>query len=196
MKKLTNRQRQAIETKLKIIEVAISLSHDSNFDDLTVNDICNAAHISIGAFYHHFKSKKDIITTGYMQIDLLLEENFDENLYPDFRTKITALFCEGGTLLEKLGVNIVSEAYRSQLLTRAEYSFSIERPVYLEAKKLIVSAMEDHHLNTKESTDEITLHMMRIVRGSIFDWCLNNGKTKLTKLIEEDLAVYLHVLLK
>lgn len=196
MKKLTSRQRQAIETKLKIIEVAISLSRDSNFEDLTVNEICRAADISVGAFYHHFNSKKDIITTGYKQIDLLLEEKFDAEVYPDFRSKITALFCEGGALLEKLGVNFVSETYRNQLITRAEYSFSMERPVYIEAKRLVVEAMKDHKLNTNETTDQITQRMMRIVRGSIFDWCLNNGRTKLTLSIEDDLSIYLDLLWK
>lgn len=191
MKKLTNRQKQAINTKLKILQVAIELSHQSNFEDLSVNDICKACDISVGAFYHHFASKKEIIMTGYKQIDLLLDETYDASRYPDFQSKIIALFREGGSLLEGLGVNIVCEAYRNQLLNHEEYTFSPDRPVYIEAKKIVDAAMEAEQLETEESADAVTRHLMRIVRGVIFEWCLNNGLSELKKSIEEDLTFYL-----
>jgi len=196
MKKLTQRQKQAIKTKLNILDIATRLAKTSSFEAITVKDICDTAGISVGAFYHHFKSKNDIITTGYKQLDLLLSERYDVSKYVTIPDKIKGLFGEGGDLLQELGVSIVIEAYRNQLLSPAEYSFSHERSVYLEVKECLLEAHSQGMINEEisQSIDYIADKIMKIVRGTIFDWCLNKGQYRLRTQIEEDLGYFFKVL--
>jgi TetR/AcrR family transcriptional repressor of nem operon len=44
-------------SKVKLIETAIDLVRMSNYTDVGVNEICEKAGVTKGAFYHHFKSK-------------------------------------------------------------------------------------------------------------------------------------------
>lgn len=44
-------------SKVKLIETAIDLVRLSSYTDVGVNEICEKAGVTKGAFYHHFKSK-------------------------------------------------------------------------------------------------------------------------------------------
>jgi len=46
------------ETKRKIIEVSETLFTENGYDSTTVQDICNKAEISKGAFFYHFPTKE------------------------------------------------------------------------------------------------------------------------------------------
>jgi len=196
MKKLTQRQKQAIKTKLHILDIATQLAKTSSFESITIKDICDKANISVGAFYHHFKSKTDIITTGYKQLDLLLSERYEESNYQSIQDKIIGLFSEGGDMLQELGVSIVIEAYRNQLLSSAEYSFSHERSVYQVVKEFLIEAQVQGliHVSMTKSIDDLSEKIMKIVRGTIFDWCLKKGKYTLSSQITEDLGYFFKVL--
>ena len=49
------------ENKCKIIKAALSLINEKGFDNVSVSEITEAAGVSKGAFYIHFKSKEDLI---------------------------------------------------------------------------------------------------------------------------------------
>lgn len=52
--------RQAGSAKSKLIEAAIELIRRNGFVATTVDDICAAAGVSKGAFFHHFNGKEDL----------------------------------------------------------------------------------------------------------------------------------------
>lgn len=60
-KKLTNRAKQAILTKRKIITCGKQLILSKGFDNITVDAISKAADITVGTFYYYFKSKDDLL---------------------------------------------------------------------------------------------------------------------------------------
>jgi hypothetical protein len=58
MSKVVQKQ---IQRRSQIIEKLIPKLKDTPFDQLSVADICEAADISIGSFYHYFKTKSDLL---------------------------------------------------------------------------------------------------------------------------------------
>lgn len=56
-----NRQQQrSEETRARILDAAAAAFADSGFDATSVAQICRAAGVTKGAFYHHYDSKKDV----------------------------------------------------------------------------------------------------------------------------------------
>ena len=56
-----NRQQQrSEETRARILDAAAAAFADSGFDATSVAQICQAAGVTKGAFYHHYDSKKDV----------------------------------------------------------------------------------------------------------------------------------------
>lgn len=48
------------ETKLKLVDAGIQLMRAQGFNATSVDDICHAAGVTKGAFFHYFKTKDDI----------------------------------------------------------------------------------------------------------------------------------------
>src|SRR5438093_12121741 len=52
------------ETKRKLVDAGVGLMRHRGFNATTVDDICAAAGVTKGAFFHYFKSKDDLATAA------------------------------------------------------------------------------------------------------------------------------------
>jgi AcrR family transcriptional regulator len=55
------KQQRGEQTRLKIKQTLIELLNDHDFFELTIADICQAAHVATGGFYFHYPKKADLI---------------------------------------------------------------------------------------------------------------------------------------
>lgn len=192
MKKLTPRQRQGIETKLKITRVATDLFKNVGFHEVTIRDICEAAGISVGSFYHHFESKDEIVNTGHYQIDLLMEEIIQEVELQQSNEDILYVFEQAGKLLQELGWSLSAYSYRHILASKTKYTLRRDRPVFQYVLERVKEAVVQGRL--KPETDGVALaeHLMRCSRGVLLDWCLREGDYDLGALMRSDLLLILN----
>ena len=51
---------QVPETKRKLVEAGVRLMREKGYNATTVDDICHAAGVTKGAYFHYFDSKEDI----------------------------------------------------------------------------------------------------------------------------------------
>ena len=51
--------------KDKVFSTAVRLFIEKGYNNVTINDICDACEITKPTFYYHFKSKQDIILHYY-----------------------------------------------------------------------------------------------------------------------------------
>lgn len=191
MNKLTDRQKQAINTKLKITKVATELFKTKGFDSVKVQDICEVANISVGAFYHHFKSKIEIINISYEQIDILLMDRLNSKEFHSYLDKLIFLLEDGAHMMEELGFVFVGEIYRNLISTKGKYSTHPERHITLLVREILEDALKNGELNSFTSLNDLTITIMRISRGDIFDWCLHEGSYNLKSKMVYDLNLIL-----
>jgi len=83
-------KRRESETKKRIRQTAMRLFQERSFEEVTLNDICEASGINRHTFYYHFKSKDDLLDHYYdlpwelsstEVADILMAENFVEQLW-------------------------------------------------------------------------------------------------------------------
>lgn len=75
--KKSARQMKADETKSILTTTALELFHEYGFDRVTVDDICERAGLTKGAFYHNFESKEDLVVLSFnQQLDEHISGNF------------------------------------------------------------------------------------------------------------------------
>lgn len=193
MKNLTAREKQSIATKLKIIQISTDLFKQKGFETVKIQEICEKAEISVGAFYHHFKSKNEIINTGYAQVDLLVKERLSSKIFNSHIEKIISLLSEGCEVLTDLGYLFVSDVYKNLLHIDEKYSFDPTRYVNLEIKSAINLAKENKELREDISTEDLSETLLRISRGVIFDWCLHQGNYNLKEKMIFDSTLILSI---
>jgi AcrR family transcriptional regulator len=78
-------QQRSEETRTHILQAAIALFSKNGYDATSVAEICQAAGVSKGAFYHHFASKQTVfqaLLEGWLsglnlQMDALLNNSPD-----------------------------------------------------------------------------------------------------------------------
>lgn len=78
-------------TKERLVETAINLIWKSSYGSVSVDDICKAANVKKGSFYHFFPSKIDLaieaMEATHLQFKPLLDEIFSASRPPIERFK-------------------------------------------------------------------------------------------------------------
>ena len=181
-KKLTNRQTQAVETKDKIYNTAFDLMTKKGFNNITIEDISKKAGVSVGAFYHYFKSKNDILFEVYQRADNYIKDNV------------------AGKLKSENSLDQIIEFFqfyaRYSLQTNIEFTkhlYSTENKFFLNKGRFMQTALQDiirngqqkNEITADKSAEEITELLFLVARGVIFDWCLNDGQYNLEEKMHE-----------
>lgn len=179
MEPRTNRQKQALATKHKIFTCAVALFAEKSYENVTVQDICREADVSVGAFYHHFKSKENILDEGYRLFDGESEAAWQEG-HPDSASEaIRFLISEQARSMEKIGAPAALQYFKHQLSSGEKYILNPNRFFYQTMKSSVVQMLSGNILRGDAFT--ITEDLLSATRGIIYDWCLHNGSYNLSE---------------
>ena len=63
---ISRQQQKSMETREKIFQAAKRILQKKGYEELSIKNICEEAGVSNGSFYHHFKTKDDLLSTGKM----------------------------------------------------------------------------------------------------------------------------------
>ena len=80
MRENSSRRLQALKTEQAILQAALELMRQRDFEQVSIRDICREAGITTGAFYHHFSSKEDLLRRGFAQLDDHMERELRPHL--------------------------------------------------------------------------------------------------------------------
>lgn len=178
MERMTNRQKQALETREKIFACAVNLFAEKTYENVTVQDICTSADVSVGAFYHHFKSKENILDEGYRLFDRQSEEQWNSLPHGDGEDAVRFLVRCQARSMEAMGVRAALQYFKNQLSCQEKYILDPDRFFYQKIKESVEQAIRSGNLHG--GADAITEDILAGTRGMIYDWCLHEGAYCLT----------------
>ncbi len=176
--KMTPRKEQAAKTRQEIFETAIELFDKKGYERVSINDICNKAGVSTGAFYHHFKSKDQILMEEFMKIDDYYEELAKEVAgIEDSLKKLQAFISSTLRSLNDMGLKRLKVTYHTQIGPdrKASYLGNEKRALYSILEGLFLEGQEKGQIRQDVSAEVLTRLSIHSVRGIIYDWCLANG---------------------
>ena len=192
-KKLTSRQLQAEETRNKIYNTAYNLMKKKGFGSITIEDISKKAGVSVGAFYHYFKSKDDILYEVYKRAD----DYFRDNVMTKLKStnsidQIVEYFQYYAKFAEQTNIGFTIHLY------------SIENKFFLIKGRLMQTLLEDiirkgqenGEISSDRTPEEIVDLLFIIARGVIFDWGLKDGSYKLEEKMTELFKLQVEILKK
>ncbi len=172
-KELTKRQLQAIETKNKIYNIAVNLMDKRGFNNITVEEICTKAGVSVGTFYLYFKSKNNIFDEIYERADDLFQNHVKSALQEENSLdRIVEYFKHYGQLNVDTGLETMQQLYTTQnkLFTKKG------RYMQTLLQEIIKEGQEKKEISTTMTPEEITDFLFIANRGLVYDWCLHKGK--------------------
>lgn len=74
--------REPEKTRDRLLETALQLVWQRNYDNVGVNEICSRAGVTKGAFYHHFDSKADLYYAASLHAWESMKRDLDELFSP------------------------------------------------------------------------------------------------------------------
>lgn len=190
-KKLTSRDKQAIETKNKIFKTGIDLIRDYGIDSITINQITKKANVSVGTFYHYYTSKLDLFMDLYRSADKYYEDEISQKVKGlPYKEQVKLFFREYALIAEKNGIELTRKMYVADnelFISREEGMHRVLLDIVSAAKNAGLIKNTINEKTPAEIKDELFL----IARGTIFDWALNKGSYSLTDKMDSLLDIYL-----
>lgn len=190
---LSKQQIKSRETKAKIFQAAKRILQKDGYEALSIKNICEEAGVSNGSFYHHFKTKDDLLSYYIEEQPSINPDLLD--LPADAREAKNAIiyvYLNYVHYCEELGVEFMSNYYtpKNQSLNpliRTERPYPIVT-VHNYMEKCIAAGI----IAPKLKLDDITTDIRMIVIGNVFEWCLKNGDTDFEENMKRSLETYLN----
>ena len=188
------RKLQGKETERRILNAALDLMRDRGFDKVSIREICQQAGITTGAFYHHFRSKEDLLSRGFAPLDTYLEQALTghENDPPAIR--LWRLMTNYAEFLENLGWELVARYYQRRLDNPDDTSSMDSSRFTLRAMAdCLAQAEAEGGLLSNWSPEWTADFLFRHFRGVVIDWTLHRGSYRLLSKLEQDYALFSQV---
>lgn len=189
---LGKQQQKSKETKERIFRAAKHILQKKGYEELSIKNICEEAGVSNGSFYHHFKTKDDLLSYYIEDQPSIRPELLD--VPGDAETAkeaIIQVYLNYVSYCRKLGVEFMSGYYdtKNQALNPA---IRTERPYPIVTVQTYVErATAAGVLRLNVGIEEFTTDIRMIVIGNVFEWCLRNGEADFEGNMKRSLGKYL-----
>lgn len=184
------RQLQAQDTRRAILAAAAQLSRQGRFGKMTVRDVCAAAGVTTGAFYHHFSSKEDLLKQGFTSVDVFLEKALEP--YRDLPPldRLEALARLYARFMEEQGWETISLYYSRRLLSPEADPMDPDRYTLRAMRECLTALAQDGILSPALSPEWTADFFFRHFRGTVIDWVLHQGSYPLWPKLEQDYDLF------
>lgn len=182
----TTRDLKARDTRARIYESAWSLIVEEGFDKVSVDRICAVAGVAKGSFYHHFRSKGDLIVEGYAKCDAYFDDEVAGKLEAaDAPGRIVEFVAHQMRYAVRTGIDMMRQVYKGQLENGTRFFVSPERSLPRILRGVVAEGQAAGELRSDLDTDYVVSFVLRFSRGTIYDWCLRDGAYDLEAVAAE-----------
>ncbi len=192
-KPITTRQEQAIETKQRIYTAAIELMDRKGFENITIAEISKKAHVSVGAFYHYFTSKSDILAEIFRRAD----DYFATQVAPKLENKnaadrIVEFFVHYARFNVADGVETTQHLYNPTI----KFFTKKGRSMHDLLLNIIREGQKKNELRTDDDPEELERFLFVMAWGTVFEWSLLNGRFNLEAVMKKRIKILVATMVK
>ena len=173
---MTNRARQAIETKNKIYRCGINLIRKHGFDAVTIEQIAKKAGVSVGTYYYYFHSKMDLFKEIFNKADHYFLTEVEGHLKAEnCKDQIVEFFDRYAEYTLSDGIELIKKLYTSE-----NKMFLFEgRSMQGVLMNIFKAGRMNGESYGNKTPEELTRMLFAVARGVIFEWCLYEGEMDL-----------------
>ena len=189
---LSKQQLKSKETKEKIFQAAKRILQKNGYENLSIKNICEEAGVSNGSFYHHFKTKDDLLSYYIEDQPTIDPELLD--IPQDIvaaKEAIVGVYLNYVSYCKTLGVEFVSGYYtpHNQALNPA---IRTERPYpIVTVQRYLEKAVMADAIKLRLSIEEVVTDIRMLVIGNVFEWALHSGDVNFENNMRRSISHYL-----
>ena len=192
-KPLSKQQQKSMETKARIFAAAKNILQKDGYEALSIKNICDEAGVSNGSFYHHFKTKDDLLSYYIEEQPRINPDFLDLPASPaEAKEAIIYVYLNYVHYCQDLGVEFMSNYYtpKNQSLNPL---IRTERPYpIVTVHNYLQKCMDAGILQISGDLEALTTDIRMIVIGNVFEWCLKEGHADFEGNMKRSLETYLN----
>ena len=172
-KDLSKQQLKSMETKARIFNAAKRILKKSGYEQLSIKNICEEAGVSNGSFYHHFKTKDDLLSYYIEEQPSINPDLLDlPSSKEEARETIVYVYLNYVRYCRELGVEFMANYYtpKNQSLNPL---IRTERPYpIITVHNYLQKCIDAGIITLSDSLEHITTDIRMIVIGNVFELSL------------------------
>lgn len=176
--KLTNRQKDALETKKKIVTATKKLLSQKGFEEISIIEITKEAKVSTGSFYTYFKKKEDVISE-LNKLDFYILAQTVIQMKDKTLIERLEYYCENFLLaIERAGIETCRQWTRNNikplpmpedpLFTKYQYD---NKAMY----SVLENAVENGELKDNFPVEDFAVQINAQLYGLMTIWCMSDS---------------------
>ena len=171
--KLTQRKLQALEMRSRIQSIALDLFDREGFENVSVEEIAQAAGCSVGNIYHYFKSKDELAIQVTDHVDAAYSEL--EVLYLNDSAHSGAeklLDFIGQSLTISVSDPVVYKSFIHALKYPEQGVLKLgeHRVYYRLLKELVELCKQEGSISPVHETETVVEQLVTLHRGMLLEW--------------------------
>ena len=183
------------ETAFRIRKTALALFKERGYAHVTIDAICRTAEVPKSTFFYHFKSKNELLSEFYDYFETVTTERLPQMAAADNYWEKCWLCVE--PWLERsleTGPGILSQIIVINIQTNVG-ALGIQNEEQLNSLfiEIIKEGQKAGVFLNKDDPKIINENIKYLMRGILFQWCVNAGKTDLRAILRESLISLLGV---
>lgn len=165
---MSYKMEKSVRRKQELVDIIVNLMDEEGLKNVTVKDICEAANISIGAFYHYFQSKDTIVDEMFFLMDEFFLVNQQNILqHPTVADQIIDFVKHFGIYVEEWGY------YANLLIMRTHMTkndYNRGRRLYKILEEIIIAGINNGEFKVEVDPKELRTMVFVIIRGYLLEW--------------------------
>lgn len=190
--KLSRQQQKSQDTKERIFQAAKEILQKKGYENLSIKNICETAGVSNGSFYHHFKTKDDLLSYYIEEQPSINPELLDIPSGKEAaKLAIVEVYLNYAEYCNSLGVDFIAGYYnpRNQALNP---DLRTERPYpIVTVQQYLEKAVAAGTIQLKLPISDVVTDIRMLVIGNAFEWAMRNGDVNMKENIKRSISHYL-----
>lgn len=171
----TLRDERSRQTKQRIYDTSISLFEKYGFDNVKIKEICEAADVSVGSFYHFYPSKEHILLAYSEASDEYFKElstRLEESSPIKMLLELVHLKID---FLAHSGVETCQKTFIANMNHHDGHSLDISHQAYTSFAEVIQKGIDSHTFKAEVDAWKVTGVLRLLISGILTHWCLEDG---------------------
>ena len=176
--RLTNRQKEALETKKRIVEACKKLIAERGFDNVSMGDIAAEADVSTGSFYTYFKHKEDIIYELNKQDFFILSDTVSK-MDSDLMSRMEYYCVQFMLGIERAGIEVCRQWVRNNIsptpleVLDNQTKYEYDRDAMI---RILNDSITRGELRENAPIEMISIQITSHLYGLMLTWCMSDGE--------------------
>lgn len=179
-------------TKNKILKATLKLMKKYGYEALSIKNICREAGVSNGSFYHHFKTKDEMLSY-YLQNIMGSDLDALQNIHINKTVKevIIDFYVNYANYCKKIGIDFMSNYYSTKNKALNTYTRHSGAYPITHLTSYLENEQKEGTIKQNIKIQDIAADIRIIVTGNVFEWCVTDGQADFESNIKRSLSNYL-----